>query len=78
MAAHCLAYRVQTLKKQVDPGWEYNGSQDLTWETQEKISLELLLKHMGEMFQDTSSWPSDEQVRANHIRIERDPVRCPV
>jgi hypothetical protein len=36
------------------------------------------MKHLGEMFQDTSSWLSDEQVRSYHIKIERDPVRRPV
>jgi hypothetical protein len=66
------------LKKQVHPGWEYSRSQDPTRETYEKISPELLLKHLGEIFQDTSSLPSDEQVHAYHIRIERDLVRCPV
>jgi hypothetical protein len=52
---HWLACRIQPLKKQVHPGWEYSRSQDPTRETQEKISLELLLKHLGEIFQDTSS-----------------------
>jgi hypothetical protein len=47
MAAHWLAHRVQPLKKQVHSGWEYNGSQDPIQETQEKISSELLVKHLG-------------------------------
>jgi hypothetical protein len=55
VATHWLARRVQSLKKQVHLGWEYNGSQDPTRETQEKITLELLTKHLGEMFQDTFS-----------------------
>jgi hypothetical protein len=47
------------LKKQVHLGWEYSGSpQDLTRETQENITPELLAKHLGEIFQDTSSWPT--------------------
>jgi hypothetical protein len=29
------------------------------------------------MFQDTSSWPTDEQVRSYHIQVERDPIRHP-
>jgi hypothetical protein len=78
VAAHWLAHRVQLLKNQVHPSWEYNGLQDLTRETQEKITPELLWKHMGEIFQDTSSWPSDEHVRSYHIGVERDPVRCPI
>jgi hypothetical protein len=27
------------------------------------------------MFEDTSSWPTDEQVRSYHIGVERDLVR---
>jgi hypothetical protein len=50
MAAHWLAHRVEPLKKQVHSGWEYSGLQDLTRETQEKMTSELLLKHLGEMF----------------------------
>jgi hypothetical protein len=52
--------RVQPLNKQVHPGWEYSGLQDPTQESQENITLELLVKHPGELFQDTSSWPMDE------------------
>jgi hypothetical protein len=55
VTAHWLARQVQPLKKQVHSSWEYSGSQDPTRGTQEKISLELLLKHLGEIFQDTSS-----------------------
>jgi hypothetical protein len=78
VAAHSLAHRVQPLKKQVHLGWEYNGFQDPTQESQGKITQELLLKHLGEMFQDISSWPSDEQVFSYNIRVERHPVRHPV
>jgi hypothetical protein len=77
MSAHWLVRQVQPLKKQVHPIWEYSGLQDPTQETQEKKTLEHLLKHLGEMFQDISSWLADEQVHPCHIRIERDPVRCP-
>jgi hypothetical protein len=76
-AAHWLARRVQPLKKQLHLDWEYSGLQDLTWETQEKMSPELLVKHLGEIFQDISAWPADEQVDPYHIGIERDSVRCP-
>jgi hypothetical protein len=41
------------------------------------MTSELLLKHLGEMFQDISTWPADEQVRPYHVEIERDPVRRP-
>jgi hypothetical protein len=50
VATHWLTRRVKPLKKQVHHGWEYNGFQDPTWESQEKITRELLLKHLGEMF----------------------------
>jgi hypothetical protein len=38
-AAHWLTHKVLPLKKQVHPGWEYIGLQDLTQETSEKITL---------------------------------------
>jgi hypothetical protein len=56
---------------------EYSRLQDLTQETYEKITLDILVKHLEDIFQDTSSWPTDEQVRSNHIRVERDLVRHP-
>jgi hypothetical protein len=61
----------------VHPGWEYSGDQDPTQETNEKITPERLMKLLYEMFQDTSSWLTDVQVRSYHIGIERDPVRHP-
>jgi hypothetical protein len=60
MAAHWLARRVQPLRKQTHLGWEYNGLKDPTWESQEKLTPEFLAKHLGELFQGTSSWPIDE------------------
>jgi hypothetical protein len=60
VAVHWLAYRVLPLKKQVHPGWEYSGIQDLAQETSDKITPEHLLKLLEEMFQDTSSCPSDK------------------
>jgi hypothetical protein len=77
VATHWLAHRVLPLKKQVHPGWEYIGLLDLTWESREKITLELLVKHLEEIFQYTSRWPTDDQVRYYHIGVERDPVRRP-
>jgi hypothetical protein len=50
MATHWLAHEVIPLKKLVHPGWEYNGLQDPIQETNEKISLELLVKHLEEIF----------------------------
>jgi hypothetical protein len=76
VAAHWLAHQIQPLKKQVHPGWEYSCLQHPTRESQEKITPELLVKHLREMFQDIFSWPSDEQVRPYHIGTERDSVRC--
>jgi hypothetical protein len=55
VAAHWLARRVLPLKKQVHLGWEYNGLLDPTQESSEKITLGLLVKHLEEIFQDTSS-----------------------
>jgi hypothetical protein len=76
VAAHWLAHRALPLKKQVHPGWEYNRLLDPTRESSEKVIVELLVKHLEEIFQDTSSWPT-EQVRSYNTRVERDPVRCP-
>jgi hypothetical protein len=75
VATHWLARRVQPLKQQVHQDWEYSGLQDQTRETQENIAPEHLVKHLGEILQDISSWPADEQVRPYHIAIERDPIR---
>jgi hypothetical protein len=62
---------------QVHSGWEYNGFQDLTRETSDKFTPEHLVKLLDEMFQDTSSWPTDEQVHSYYIRVDRDLVRHP-
>jgi hypothetical protein len=75
VATHCLAHRVTPLKKQVHPGWEYSRVEDPTLETNVKITPEHLVKLLEEIFQDTSSWPTDEQLHSYHIRVERDPVK---
>jgi hypothetical protein len=75
VATHWLAHRVVPPKKQVHPGWKYSGFQDLTQETSNKITLEHLVKLLEEMFQDDSSWPTDEQVHSYHLGVQRDPVR---
>jgi hypothetical protein len=77
VAAHWLACSVIPLKKHVHPGWEYSGLQDLTRETTKQLHADLLMELLEEMFQNTSSWPTDEQVCSYHIRVERDPVRRP-
>jgi hypothetical protein len=41
------------------------------------MAPELLVKHLGEIFQDISTWLADEQVCPYHIEIERGPVRLP-
>jgi hypothetical protein len=63
------------LKKQVHPGWKYNGLDDLTRESMEKIKASQLVKPLEEMFQNTSRWPTVEQVRAYSLGMERDSVR---
>jgi hypothetical protein len=50
---------------------------NLTRETSDKITPEHMVKLLEDMFQDTSSWPTDEQVRSDHIVVERDLVRRP-
>jgi hypothetical protein len=77
VATHCLGRGVLPLKKQIHPSWEYNGLQEPIRETNEKIALELLVKHLEEMFQATSSWSTDVQVHSYHIMVERDLVRHP-
>jgi hypothetical protein len=75
MPVNWLAYWVIPLKKQVHPGWEYSGLQDLTRETFNNIGVSDLIKLLEEMFQNISSWLSLEQVRAYHLQMERDPIR---
>jgi hypothetical protein len=75
MTANWLARRVIPLKKHVYPGWEYGGLLDLTWETFDNIKASDLVKLLEEMFQNTSSWPTLEQVHAYHLQMERGPVR---
>jgi hypothetical protein len=75
VASYWLAHQVQPQKKQVRLGWEYHRLQDPTRETQEKMAPELLVNHLGEIFQDNSLWLAEEQVRLYHIGRERDPVR---
>jgi hypothetical protein len=74
VAAHWLARRVVPVKKQVHLGWEYSGVQDPTQETNEKVTLEHLVKLLEEMLQDTTSWPTNEKVRSYHTGVERDSV----
>jgi hypothetical protein len=39
--------------------------------------MKQLVKLLEEMFQETSSWLTDEQVRYYHIGVERDLIRRP-
>jgi hypothetical protein len=71
VAANWLAHRVTPLKKQVHPGWEYIGLQDLSRESIENIRFSKLVKLLEEMFQNTSSWPLVEEVRSYHLGMER-------
>jgi hypothetical protein len=75
MATNWLARRVTPLKKQVHPGWEYNGLQDPTRETSDNLRVNEVVKLLQEMFSNTSSWPIAKQVRVYHLGVERDPVR---
>jgi hypothetical protein len=54
VATHWLTHKVLHLKKQVHLDWEYSGLQDPSRETSEKITPEILVKHLEEIFQDTS------------------------
>jgi hypothetical protein len=63
------------LKKQVHPGWEYNDLEDPTQESTDKTKASEVLKLLQEMFSNTSSWPTSEQVCAYHLGVERDSVR---
>jgi hypothetical protein len=72
VAINWLAHRVMQLKKKVHHGWEYGRLDDPTRETTEKIGSSQLVKLLEEMFQNTSSSPTVEQVLAYHIGTERD------
>jgi hypothetical protein len=63
------------LKKQVNLEWEYNGAQDPTLESLDNIGASKLVKLLGEMFKNTSSWPTTKQVRTYNLQVERDMVR---
>jgi hypothetical protein len=63
------------LKKQVHPGWEYSRVHDPTRETFVTPRPNKILELLLEMLQNTSSWPSAEQVCSYHLGIVRDPVR---
>jgi hypothetical protein len=63
------------LKKQVHPGWEYNGVHDPTRETFFTPRPSKILELVQERFQNTSSWPPVEQVRSYHLGVDQDPVR---
>jgi hypothetical protein len=71
VATNWLAHRVTPLKKQVHPGWEYIGLQDLSRESIENIRFSKLVKLLEEMFQNTSSWPLVAEVRSYHLGMER-------
>jgi hypothetical protein len=43
------------LKKQIQPGWEYNGLDDPTQESTDKPKVNKVLKHLQEMFSNTSN-----------------------
>jgi hypothetical protein len=75
MAAHWLARRVMPLKKQVHPGWEYNGVHDPTRETFVTPRPSKIFELLQEMFQNTSSWPPAELGRSYHLGVDWDPIR---
>jgi hypothetical protein len=62
VATNWLAHRVTPLKKQVHLGWEYCGVQDPTQESGNNIKANKLVELLKEMFQNTNSWPTPEQV----------------
>jgi hypothetical protein len=63
------------LKKKVHPRWEYNGLEDPSRESTDKLKVSEVLKLLQEMFSNTSSSPTAEQVHAYHLRVERDLIR---
>jgi hypothetical protein len=67
--------RVTPLKKQVHPGREYSGIQDLTCEVSRHITTAKLESLLKDMFQSTYGWRTPDQVRSYHIQSVRDPVR---
>jgi hypothetical protein len=47
--------------------WEYCGVQDPAWESGNNIEANKLVEILQEMFQNTNSWPTPEQVCTYHI-----------
>jgi hypothetical protein len=56
VAAHWLAHRVASLKKQVHPGWKYYGVQDPTQELGDNIEANKLVELLQEVFQSTNNY----------------------
>jgi hypothetical protein len=50
MAANWLVHRVTPLKKQVHSGWEYSGTQDLSWEMSDNLTASKIVELLQEMF----------------------------
>jgi hypothetical protein len=75
MVTNWLSHQLVPLKKQVHPGWEYCGVKDPTHESSENIKLAKLKDLLKELFLNTKSWPTPEQVCAFHIQRARDPIK---
>jgi hypothetical protein len=50
VATNWLVCQVTPLKKQVHPGWEYSGVEDLTSEMSDNLSATKMVEFMQEMF----------------------------
>jgi hypothetical protein len=56
VATNWLVRQVTPLKKQVHPGWEYSGVEDLTSEMSDNLSATKMVEFMQEMFRNMDSW----------------------
>jgi hypothetical protein len=57
------------------PEYDATWVEDPTRESKDNIETNKLVELLQEMFQNTSSWPTPEQVHSFHLAVERDPVR---
>jgi hypothetical protein len=47
----------------------------MTWELGDNIEASKLVELLKEMFQNTNSWSTPEQVHTYHLQVVRDPLR---
>jgi hypothetical protein len=71
-----LRHRVQPLKQQSHPAWEYSGDEDLTREAFADFPEDDLSHLLNTCFSDLGSWPSGRRPLSYSLRRPRPEVPC--